>query len=72
MADKHLDAAAVTAGRGLGRGNDINDAVLAATNFGAAGGLRQQVQLSIACKNLPDMDVMGKSDPLCLFYKQGP
>ena len=66
----HLDAQAVTAsGPRLGLGKDINDAVLAATQFGQRGGLRQQVKLSFSCKDLPNMDVMSRSDPFCILYK---
>ena len=37
MATKHLDAGAVASGGGMGKGGDIDAAVLAATNFSGGG-----------------------------------
>lgn len=35
---------------------------------GAAGGASQTFQLSVACKKLANLDLMSKSDPLCVLY----
>ena len=57
MATKHLDAGAVASGGGMGKGGDIDAAVLAATNF-SGGGLSNKLQISFKCENLPNMDTM--------------
>lgn len=67
-ANKHLDAKAVGGG-GLGKGSDIDAAVLAATNF-SQGGMVQRLELSMRCENLPNMDTMSQSDPFAVIYKQ--
>lgn len=56
-------------GGGLGKGSDIDAAVLAATNFGG-GGLAQKLEISFKCEDLPNMDAMSYSDPFVVFYKQ--
>lgn len=45
-ANKHLDHRAVGGG-GLGKGGDIDSAVLAATNFGG-GGMVQRLEISFS------------------------
>ena len=65
---KHLDSVAVTSGS-MGRGSDIDAAVLAATNFGG-GGLSNKLSLGFKCEELPNMDTFSKSDPFCVLYHQ--
>ena len=66
---KHLDSKAVGGG-GIGKGgSDIDDAVLAAANFGG-GALAQKLELSFACEELVNMDTFSKSDPFVVLYKQ--
>jgi flagellar basal body rod protein FlgC len=67
-ANKHLDSRAV-GGSGMGKGGDIDAAVLAATNF-SQGGMTQRLEISIRCENLPNMDTMSESDPFAVLYKQ--
>ena len=67
-ANKHLDARAV-GGSGVGKGGDIDAAVLAATNF-SQGGMVQRLEIAISCENLPNMDTMSQSDPFAVIYKQ--
>ena len=55
-ANKHLDHRAVGGG-GLGKGGDIDSAVLAATNFGGSG-MVQRLEISFSAENLPNMDTM--------------
>jgi hypothetical protein len=66
----HLDAGAVHAGGKMGQGGDIDSAVLAATNFGAGGGLKNTVNLSFSGHDLPNMDTLSLSDPFCILYKK--
>ena len=53
----------------MGKGSDIDAAVLAATNFGG-GGLAQKLQIGFKCDNLPNMDTMSYSDPFVVMYRQ--
>ena len=69
MATKHLDAKAVSSGGGMGKGGDIDAAVLAATNFGG-GGLSNKLQISFKAENLPNMDTMSLSDPFVVMFKK--
>lgn len=53
----------------MGRGGDIDAAVLAATSFNASGPT-QKLSLGFKCEELPNMDTFSKSDPFCVIYKQ--
>ena len=64
----HHDAGAITATHALGRGGDIDAAVLAATSFNASGPT-QKLSLGFKCEDLPNMDTFSKSDPFCVIYK---
>lgn len=68
MATKHLDSNAVSSGSGMGKGGDIDAAVLAATNF-SGGGLSNKLSLGFKCEELPNMDTMSYSDPFVVFFK---
>lgn len=54
----------------MGTGGDIDSAVLAATQIGGGAGLKNTVNLSFQCHDLPNMDTMSLSDPFCILYKQ--
>lgn len=69
MATNHLDKNAVQAGGNMGKGGDIDAAVLAATNF-SGGGLSNKLQIGFKCEELPNMDTMSYSDPFVVMYKQ--
>jgi len=65
----HLDRNAVGGGGGLGKGSDIDAAVLAATNF-SGGGLSNKLEIGFKCEELPNMDTLSESDPFVVMYKQ--
>jgi len=49
--------------------NDLNDAILAATNKAVEGeGLSSMVELSFACHDLPNLDTFTKTDAMCVLY----
>lgn len=67
----HQNQQAVSAGAGVGR--DLDDAVLAAVNqsiHSAQSGLVQNISLSFACENLPNMDTFTRTDGLLVFYRK--
>ncbi len=51
-------------------GNDLEDAVLAATNYSVnqEQGLMNLVELSLACENLPNYDTFTRTDAQCVLY----
>ena len=53
----------------MGKGGDIDAAVLAATNFSGSG-LSNKLSLGFKCEELPNMDTMSYSDPFVVFFKQ--
>jgi len=55
--------------KGISGGSDIDNAVLAATNFGG-GSLAQKLEMSFKCENLINMDTFSKSDPFLVMYMQ--
>ena len=65
----HLDGTAISSAV-MGRGGDIDAAVLAATTFGGSGGLSNKLSLGFRCEALPNMDTFSKSDPFVVFYQQ--
>ena len=69
MATQHSNMNAVKSGGGIGGGNNIDAAVLAATSMGQ-GGLSQKLELSFKCNNLVNMDTFSKSDPFVVFFKK--
>lgn len=54
----------------FGVGQDIDDAVLAATNksINQLEGLVNQVNLNLACENLPNLDTFTRTDAMCVLY----
>lgn len=63
---------AVQAGVGKhGLGNDIDDAVLAATNqrIAAEGSLASYLVLTVECQNLPNLDMLSLSDAMGVLYQ---
>jgi hypothetical protein len=67
----HQNEAAVQ--NGISSGRDLDDAVLAAVNRqidAGASGLVQTVRLSIACKNLPNLDTFTRTDGMAVLSKQ--
>ena len=68
MATQHLDRNAV-GGANMGKGGDLDAAVLAATSFGGQG-LLDKLQIGFKCEELPNMDTMSYSDPFVVMFKQ--
>ena len=54
----------------MGRGGDVDAAVLAATSFAGGGGLSNKLSLGFKCEELPNLDTFSKSDPFIVMYKQ--
>lgn len=68
---KHENAAAVESQKQkFGVGQDLDDAVLAATNksINEDGGLVNIVTLSFACENLPNLDTFTRTDCMVILY----
>ena len=67
--NSHVNTSAITSSQGMGRGGDIDAAVLAALNCSGTGPT-QKLSLSFKCEELVDLDAMSKSDPFCIIYKK--
>jgi len=70
---KHENANAIGQSTGkFGVGNDLEDAVFAATNrvYAEGEGLSNQVELSIGCENLPNYDTFTRTDGKAVLYQQ--
>lgn len=54
-----------------GLGQDLDDAVLAATsNLIGANVLTQRIKISFACRNLPNLDTFSRTDGMVVFYER--
>ena len=69
---KHENAGAVSSNmQKFGVGQDLDDAVLAATNKSInEDGLVNIVTLSFACENLPNLDTFTRTDCMVVLYAQ--
>lgn len=68
---KHENAGAVSSMQKFGVGQDLDDAVLAATNKNISeDGLVNIVTLSFACENLPNLDTFTRTDCMIILYQQ--
>lgn len=67
---KHENAEAIHSTiQKFGVGQDLDEAVLAATNQAINNeGLMNLISLSLKCENLPNMDTFTRSDAMCVLY----
>ena len=73
MTDSVPSSQAVGANGVAGNLSDIDDAALAAINHGIGqsnkSGLKQTINLSFGCLNLPNLDTFSKTDAFVILYE---
>ena len=68
----HENKDAISRGMAVGSGQDLDDAVLAATNnmIDAQAGLSQLLRLTFGCKDLPNLDTFTRTDGMVVLYEK--
>jgi len=63
---------ATSRGLASGLGQDLDDAVLAATNnmIDGQAGLSQMLRLTFGCKDLPNLDTFTRTDGMLILYEK--